>query len=72
MVNAPEVDVTTKIPGRVVKLLVREGDSVAQGQLVAEIDSTDLRASFPWNGMKIMVFKDRKICEVNLRNKRWK
>lgn len=44
MVNAPEVDVTTKIPGRVVKLLVREGDSVAQGQLVAEIDSTDLRA----------------------------
>lgn len=44
MVEAKEVDVNTKIPGRVIKILVKEGDTVKAGQLIAQIDSKDLIA----------------------------
>jgi len=42
--EATEIDVNTKIPGRVVALLVKEGDVVQQGQLLARIDSRDIIA----------------------------
>lgn len=42
--EAKEVDINSKIPGRVVNLLVKEGDSVQKGQLLARIDSRDLVA----------------------------
>lgn len=42
MVNATEVDVNTKIAGRVIKLAVKEGSMVKKGQLLAQIDDTDL------------------------------
>ncbi|OAT79842.1 hypothetical protein A6M21_15340 [Desulfotomaculum copahuensis] len=42
LVNATEVDVNTKIPGRVIKLAVKEGGTVKNGQLLAEIDPADL------------------------------
>lgn len=42
--EAKEIDVNSKIPGRVVTLLVKEGDRVEQGQLLARIDNRDLTA----------------------------
>jgi len=43
-VEAQEVDINTKIPGRAIKLLVQEGDEVKPGQVVAELDKKDLKA----------------------------
>lgn len=42
--EAKEVDINTKIPGRVIKMLVKEGDKVEKGQLLAQIDNRDLAA----------------------------
>ncbi|MBM7853652.1 HlyD family secretion protein [Desulfohalotomaculum tongense] len=43
-VEVTEVDLNTKIPGRVLKVLVEEGDTVKQGQVVAKLDDKDLLA----------------------------
>lgn len=43
-VEGKEVDVQTKVPGRVVQMLVEEGQEVKKGQLLAVIDSKDLVA----------------------------
>ena len=42
--NAKEIDLNSKIAGRVVKLLVAEGDIVEEGQIIAYIDQRDLLA----------------------------
>ena len=42
--EAKEVNINTKIPGRVTELLVKEGDVVKKGQLLARIDNRDLIA----------------------------
>lgn len=42
--EAKEVDINSKIPGRVVELLVREGDRVQKGQVLAHIDNRDIVA----------------------------
>jgi multidrug resistance efflux pump len=44
-VDANEVEVSAKIPGRIEKLLVQEGDQVQAGQLIAVIESNDLAAA---------------------------
>ena len=44
LVSSDVVSVSPKIMGRISKLYVEEGDSVKQGQLIAELDSTDLIA----------------------------
>ncbi|HWE83695.1 MAG TPA: efflux RND transporter periplasmic adaptor subunit [Terracidiphilus sp.] len=44
-VDANEVEVGSKIPGRVQQLLVQEGDTVEAGQLIAVIESQDLLAA---------------------------
>lgn len=44
-VDANEVEVSSKIPGRVQQLLVQEGDQVQAGQLIAVIESQDLLAA---------------------------
>lgn len=44
-VDANEVLVSAKIPGRVQQLLVQEGDHVQAGQLIAVIESDDLAAA---------------------------
>jgi len=41
VVEAAQVNVTPKIVGRIVKLLVDEGDSVERGQLLARLDDSD-------------------------------
>lgn len=43
-VESKEVDINTKIPGRVISLLVKEGEEVKAGQNIARIDSRDLLA----------------------------
>lgn len=42
--EATEVDVATKIAGRLAAVLVREGDDVARDQAVAALDAGDLKA----------------------------
>jgi HlyD family secretion protein len=41
-IESVQVDVTTKEPGRVEKILVREGDMVHAGQIVAKMDTVTL------------------------------
>lgn len=41
-IEAEEVNVTSRIAGRIVALELLEGDQVAEGQVVCRIDSTDL------------------------------
>ena len=43
-VESDNVAVSPKIPGRIYKLYAEEGDSVKAGQLIAELDSTDILA----------------------------
>lgn len=42
--DAKEIDINSKVPGRVVRLLVKEGDYVEAGQVIAVIDQRDLQA----------------------------
>ncbi len=42
--DAKEIDINSKISGRVVELLVKEGDTVKKGQVIAHIDKRDLEA----------------------------
>ncbi len=42
MIEAKEVNLTSRIAGRIVELDPREGDRVTKGQVVCRIDSTDL------------------------------
>jgi HlyD family secretion protein len=43
-VESVQVDVTTKEPGRVAKILVHEGDTVRAGQIMAKMDTVTLEA----------------------------
>lgn len=43
-IEATEVDVSAKIPGRIDTIAVREGDVVAKGDLVATLDSPEIDA----------------------------
>jgi len=42
--EAKEVDINSKIPGRVISLMVKEGDRVEKGQVLARIDNRDIVA----------------------------
>ena len=42
--DAKEIDINSKIAGRVVELTVKEGDTVKKGQVIAHIDKRDLEA----------------------------
>lgn len=43
-IEAIEIDVSTKIPGRIKEILVNEGDFVSAGQVLARIDTEQLEA----------------------------
>src|SRR5690606_25517115 len=43
-IEAVEIDISAKTPGRVSEILVREGDFVTAGQVVARIDAEVLQA----------------------------
>ena len=44
-IEADEIDIDTKFPGRLAERLVDEGDMVTAGQVVARMDTKDLEAS---------------------------
>jgi multidrug resistance efflux pump len=58
-VDANEVLVSAKIPGRIQTLAVEEGQSVTAGQLIATVESDDLAAA-------------RKAAEATVSSNRWK
>ena len=43
-VEATQVDISTKIPGRVVEIVPHEGDMVSPGEVVARIDTSETDA----------------------------
>lgn len=43
-IEATEIDIATKYPGRIEQVLVREGDTVNAGQVAARMDTTELLA----------------------------
>jgi HlyD family secretion protein len=43
-IEAVEIDIATKTPGRVAEILVREGDFIEKGQLLARMDTATLEA----------------------------
>lgn len=43
-IEAVEIDIATKTPGRVAEILVREGDFVERGELLAKMDTATLEA----------------------------
>ncbi len=42
--EAERTDIATKLPGRIHKILVREGDHVTAGQVLVEMDTAELKA----------------------------
>ncbi len=40
-IDAYKVTISSQIPGRIVKLFIREGDHVTEGELLAQLDSSD-------------------------------
>jgi HlyD family secretion protein len=43
-IEAERYDIATKFPGRIAEVLVREGDAVSEGQLVARLDTSEVEA----------------------------
>jgi HlyD family secretion protein len=43
-IESTEIDIATKLPGRLAEVLAREGDSVAEGQVVGRMDTKSLEA----------------------------
>jgi HlyD family secretion protein len=43
-IEATEIDLATKIPGRIDRILADEGDFVSAGQVLVEMDTQTLRA----------------------------
>ncbi|MGE5678065.1 MAG: HlyD family secretion protein [Pseudomonadota bacterium] len=44
IVESKEVSINSKLPGRIVKIYIEEGDEVKAGQLLVEIEDSDLEA----------------------------
>jgi len=62
-VEATEVRISTKVSGRLRSFEVREGDPVAVGQLLAELDTTDLKLSLG----QARAERDQAAAELRLR-----
>ena len=45
-VEATQVDISTKIPGRVIEIVPHEGDMVSPGEVVARVDTSETLAQF--------------------------
>jgi HlyD family secretion protein len=66
-IEATEIDVATKIAGRVKEVLVREGDFVMAGQVVARMDTEVLDAQQLLEVGRWAVFKTRAQEELTSR-----
>ncbi|WZO97749.1 efflux RND transporter periplasmic adaptor subunit [Isosphaeraceae bacterium EP7] len=63
-IESVQVDVTTKIPGRVTKIFVHEGDMVRTGQVVAKMDIVTLEAELA-QGEATVAEEEAKAIEVD-------
>src|SRR5262252_9055051 len=43
-IEVERVDIAAKLPGRVAEIRVKEGDFVQKGQIIAQLDTAELRA----------------------------
>jgi HlyD family secretion protein len=59
LVDATEVDVASKVPGRVHEILVREGDPVKQGQQLVVIETEEIEAKLHQVGAAVAVAEAR-------------
>jgi HlyD family secretion protein len=59
MVEGIEVNLSTKVPGRISEMCCKEGDGVKQGQIVFELDSEDLRASVEQSRARVRVAQEQ-------------
>lgn len=44
LLEANQIDIATKLAGRIIEVVPREGDTVVAGQVVARLDPTEYRA----------------------------
>lgn len=58
-IEATQVDVTPKVAGRVARILVKEGDAVSAGQVVAELDAAELDAQVQQAEAMLLVARAR-------------
>jgi HlyD family secretion protein len=65
-IEATEVDIAAKYPGRLVKLTVDEGDEVTAGQVVGEISSPETEAQL--RGAQAQVLKAKKALAEAIAN----
>lgn len=66
-IDADRVSVSSKILGRIVKIHADEGDSVFMGQLLVELDSSDLVAQ----RLQAMAARDQAIASVSQANAKY-
>ncbi len=62
-VEATDVRISTKIPGRLESFAVAEGDRVLEGQVLAQVDTSDLRLSMA----QVRAERDQAAAELALR-----
>jgi len=66
-IEAVEYDIATKQPGRIAKVLAREGDMVAPEQILAQMDTAELEADLRQAQAEIrMAREDRKQAEATV------
>lgn len=66
-IEAIEYDIATKQPGRIAKVLAREGDMVAPEQILAQMDTAELEADLRQAQAEIrMAREDRKQAEATV------
>src|SRR5215469_11097647 len=68
--EATEIYVSTKYPGRIKDVLVNEGDTVEAGQVVARMDTTALEAQLREAEAQIQAAKDAEasaLAQVNVK-----
>lgn len=67
LIDSDRLSVSSKILGRIMLLTVDEGDTVKQGQLLVQLDSTDLKAQELQAGANLNLARESiKLSKVNL------
>ena len=62
-VEATQVDIATKVPGRVIELIPKEGDMVSPGEVVARLDKAELEAQLQ-QGQAVAVLARRTLAKA--------
>ena len=65
-IEATEIDIATKYPGRIDQVLVQEGDTVNAGQVVARMDTRELLAQLHQAEAQLQQAQDSKVSDQKL------